>query len=175
MLNEYIDWTTHFLREHHVWAPVLVGLLAFGESLAVISLLVPATGLLIAIGAMMGAANIDYWSVMVCAVIGAGLGDWLSYWFGRHYGQGIKQMRLFRSRPEIIAVGELFFARWGIAGVFIGRFSGPLRASVPLVAGILKMPVLKFQLANWSSAMIWAPALLSGGAETVKLMKHLLS
>ena len=45
----------------------------------------------------------------------------------------------------------------------IGRFSGPLRASVPIVAGIIEMPWLKFQIANWGSAFLWAFVLLSPG------------
>ncbi len=47
-------------------------------------------------------------------------------------------------------------SNWGIPGVFIGRFFGPLRAAVPLIAGILEMDYWKFQLANVLSAMLWA-------------------
>ncbi len=47
--------------------------------------------------------------------------------------------------------------------IFIGRFFGPLRASVPLIAGILEMPIIPFQIANFSSAFIWAWALLTLG------------
>ena len=42
-------------------------------------------------------------------------------------------------------------------------FRAPLRASVPLVAGIVEMPRAKFQLANWSSAFLWAFVLLMFG------------
>ena len=45
-------------------------------------------------------------------------------------------------------------------GIFIGRFSGPLRASVPLVAGIFEMPYWRFQFANFVSAFVWAAMLL---------------
>ena len=47
--------------------------------------------------------------------------------------------------------------------IFIGRFFGPLRASVPLVAGIFRMPYWPFQLANFSSAFLWAFVLLTMG------------
>jgi len=45
----------------------------------------------------------------------------------------------------------------------IGRFFGPLRASVPLAAGIFSMPYWQFQIANFSSAFLWAGVLLSIG------------
>ena len=42
-------------------------------------------------------------------------------------------------------------------------FFGPLRASVPLVAGIFEMPYWRFQIANFTSALVWAAALLLFG------------
>ena len=50
--------------------------------------------------------------------------------------------------------------RWGVAAIFIGRFFGPLRASVPLAAGIFEMPYWHFQVANFVSAFIWSASLL---------------
>ena len=57
--------------------------------------------------------------------------------------------------PELIPKGEAFIKKWGALGIFIGRFSGPLRASVPLVAGIFEMPFWRFQFANFISAFVW--------------------
>ena len=56
------------------------------------------------------------------------------------------------------------FEKYGTAGVFIGRFFGPLRAVVPLAAGAAQMNPLPFQLANWSSALLWATVTLAPGA-----------
>ncbi len=53
--------------------------------------------------------------------------------------------------------------KWGVPGIFIGRFFGPLRASVPLIAGIVEMPYWKFQFANFTSAFVWAFVLLFFG------------
>ena len=44
-----------------------------------------------------------------------------------------------------------------------GRFFGPLRAAVPLVAGIFGMPFWPFQIANFGSALLWAAVLLKLG------------
>ena len=61
--------------------------------------------------------------------------------------------------------------RWGVLAIFIGRFFGPLRASVPLVAGIFRMPSLQFQIANFTSAFVWAAALLTLGDWTSKFVQ----
>ena len=51
--------------------------------------------------------------------------------------------------PEILPRGEAFVKDWGVPSIFIGRFFGPLRASVPLAAGIFEMPYWRFQIANF--------------------------
>ena len=60
--------------------------------------------------------------------------------------------------------GERFFDRLGPWAVFVGRFFGPARAVVPLIAGIFAMPAILFQSANVASALVWAFALLAPGA-----------
>jgi hypothetical protein len=54
-----------FVRQNQVWAAPIVLLLAFGESLAFISLLLPAWGALVAIGALVGASGISFWPVLI--------------------------------------------------------------------------------------------------------------
>jgi hypothetical protein len=51
------------------------------------------------------------------------------------------------AHPEVLQRGVALSKTWGLVFVFVGRFFGPLRAAVPIVAGILRMPRLKFQLA----------------------------
>jgi membrane protein DedA with SNARE-associated domain len=58
---------------------------------------------------------------------------------------------------------RLFFRRYGFAAVFFGRFFGPIRATVPVTAGMMGMSAGRFQVANILSALIWAPAILGPG------------
>ena len=153
-----------FLRDHQGWAAPIVLMLAFGESLAFVSLLLPATAILFAIGPALGASGIPFWPVWAAAVIGAFLGDWISYWFGQHYKEGVAHMWPLSRQPELLPRGRRFFERWGFWGVFFGRFLGPLRAAVPLVAGVCNMPQRWFQLANIASALVWATGILVPGA-----------
>jgi membrane protein YqaA with SNARE-associated domain len=109
-----------------------------------------------------------FWTIVAAAAIGAALGDWLSYWIGYHYHAQIQQMWPLKNHPKLLDKGRVFFRRWGGWGIVIARFSGPLRASVPIVAGIAEMPWLRFQVANWSSAYLWAFVLLSPGSWGMK-------
>jgi membrane protein DedA with SNARE-associated domain len=60
-----------------------------------------------------------------------------------------------------------------VLAIFIGRFFGPLRASVPLVAGIFAMPFWPFQAANFASAFVWAAMLLTIGDGISKVFKFI--
>ena len=173
-MEEYARALTDFVREHQTWAAPIVLVLAFGESLAFISLLIPAWGALIAIGALIGVTGISFWPVWIAGGIGAALGDWVSYWIGFKYYEHVAQMWPLSRYPEILPRGEAFVKSWGVPSIFIGRFFGPLRASVPLAAGIFEMPYWTFQFANFVSALVWAAALLMFGDVIARITEWLL-
>lgn len=161
--NSYFQHVVDFVRTNAGWAPAIMFGLAFAESLAFISLLVPAWGAMIAIGTLIGSSGVNFWPVWIGAALGAACGDWLSYWIGVKLEHSVAHIWPLSRHPDLIPRGERFMKRWGIAGIFIGRFFGPLRAAVPLIAGIFEMPYWRFQIANFTSAFVWAAVLLTIG------------
>lgn len=170
-LDQFVNDVTGFVQQHAAWAPLIAGILTFCESLALISFLVPATVLLVGIGGLIGASGIPFWPVWAAAAGGAIAGDWLSYAVGRYFKDDLHQRWPFSRYPTFMAKAEDFTRRWGAGGVFLGRFSGPLRAFVPLAAGAFKLPHLQFQAANISSALIWSFLLLAPG-EALSWINH---
>jgi membrane protein DedA with SNARE-associated domain len=162
-LEHYFTQLVDFVRTHQAWAAPVVFCLAFAESLAFLSLLVPAWGALVAIGALLGPSGIELIPIWLAGALGAALGDWVSYWFGGTFGSAVAGMWPLSRHPDLIARGERFVRRWGGAAIVIGRFFGPLRAAVPLVAGIFAMPWWPFQIANFGSALLWSAVLLTLG------------
>src|SRR5216684_938981 len=81
-----------FARAHEAWAAPIVGALAFGESLAFISLVIPAWAILVALGTLIGKSGLDFWPIWVGGAVGAALGDWLSYWVGVKLGPAVAHM-----------------------------------------------------------------------------------
>jgi membrane protein DedA with SNARE-associated domain len=151
------------IAAHAHWAAVVMFVTAFGESFAFLSLLFPGTTLLIAAGTLMSDGTLPYAPVLIGAVAGATLGDTVSYWIGRRFGGGIARLWPFSRNPEMLPAGIRFFERHGGKSVFIGRFFGPMRAVVPLAAGVLEMPRGWFWVTNIASALVWAPMLLFVG------------
>jgi undecaprenyl-diphosphatase len=140
-----------------------VCLLTFSESLAGVGLIVPGTLSLFGVGALIAAGALGFWSTYAWAVSGAVLGDGLSYWLGRHYHQRVRSLWPFSRHPDWLDTGQAFFHRHGGKSVFLGRFIGPIRPVIPLVAGMLDMPPSRFYLVNLLSALGWALVYLLPG------------
>ena len=171
-MDQWVSEVIAFITVNRAWAGPIVFLLAFAESVAVVSLLVPFTAMIVASGALIASGTLDPWIVIPWGVGGASRGDAGSYWVGRYFGRRIPRIWPFRNDPELIAQGHRFFVRWGVLSVVIGRFFGPLRAIVPIVAGMMEMPQLRFQLANVGSAIVWLPALMVPGAIAGTLFRN---
>jgi membrane protein DedA with SNARE-associated domain len=159
-LEAYAKPIADFVAANQAWAAPIVFALCFAESLAFVSLLIPAWGALVLIGALISSTGLNFWPIWIAGAVGAALGDWLSYWIGLKLENRVYHIWPLSKHPDLIPKGENFVKKWGALAIVIGRFSGPLRASVPIVAGIFAMPFWRFQLANWSSAFLWAWMLL---------------
>src|SRR5205085_10390953 len=94
---------------------------------------------------------------LAVAIAGAVAGDALSYELGRHQQDRVRSWTVFRRHAARMAKAEGFIARHGAASVLLARFTGAVRAFVPLLAGFARMPASKFYVTNVASAMLWAP------------------
>ncbi len=162
--------TIIFIKANPEWSVFVIGLTAFGESFVFLSLLFPGTALLIAAGTLVSEGALNAIPVISAGIIGAILGDMVSFWLGRKFGPALTRIWPFREHPERLGRGVTFFQQFGGSSVFIGRFFGPFRAAVPLAAGMMRMQPLPFYTANILSALIWAPALVLFGDRLARLL-----
>ena len=153
-----------FFTEHAALALVAVFGAAFAESVAVIGTIVPGSTIVFVGGMLVGLKALDPWLATLAAVAGATAGDGISYFVGRRYHEALRSMWPLRDHPQLLARGEAYFAAHGGKSVFLGRFFGPTRAVVPIIAGMTNMPRLQFYLMNVLSAIAWAVAHLLPGA-----------
>ncbi|HWJ68771.1 MAG TPA: DedA family protein [Sphingobium sp.] len=162
-MRDLSEFLLDLIVRHGAWSGPIVGALAFLESLVIIGLFVPAIASMIAIGGLIGAGIVDPAPVLIFAITGAILGDWVSYLLGQSMGSAVYRHRWLRAHRLAFARARLFFRRYGFVSILLGRFLGPIRSTIPVVAGVLKMPRGVFQGANILSAVIWVPALLAPG------------
>ena len=114
-------------------------------------------------GALIAAGAIGFWPVVIAAVLGAIVGDGLSFWLGHYYKDGIRRIWPFDRYPETLNFGVRFFEKYGSLSIVFGRFVGPVRPVIPVVAGMMGMTPTRFTVANVISALLWAPAYILPG------------
>ncbi len=145
-----------WLNNHPNWAGFITFLISFSESLAIIGSIVPGSVTMTAVGILIGSGVIPAYSTFFWAILGAIAGDSASYYLGYHFYNRISDCWPFRKHPQIIKSGKLFFSTHGGKSVFIGRFLGPLRSIIPVVAGMMRMSNHQFLIANSTSAILWS-------------------
>ena len=135
-------------------AYLVVFLLALSEAVPVIGVIVPGSAVIVGIAALVPSGVVSLWPLLTTALLGAILGDGLSFWLGHRYHRDILQRWPLSHYPDLMARSEAFFQRHGGKSVFLARFTPGVRAFVPLVAGMLQMPLHRFYAANILSALI---------------------
>lgn len=159
-IEALVLWMVDFVRANQQWAVPLVFLMAFAECVAILSWLVPATVFFTAFGGVAAASGLNLFWLSLAASLGAGLGFWISYWAGLKLGPRIGDVWPFRTHPDWLPRSHDFFEHWGAPSIAFGHFLGPIRAVIAIVAGIVKMPAIPFQIANWTAAFAWGFGLI---------------
>lgn len=163
-VQDFVDAIVAFVRANEGWAGPVAFLVAFLESFCFLSILWPGTAILIGISALLAKSGVEM-SIMgpaiIWAAVGGSLGYAVSYWIGLYYKDGIREIWPFNRNPAMVERGQEFFQKWGAIGVFFGHFFGPVRAVIPVIAGMYAVPQWQFQLANVTSAFIWAAGIIA--------------
>jgi len=159
---EFFVSLIEYAQRHYSFLLLLVFLLTFSKSCALISLLVPGTSGLLLLGPLASGSLNHFLFMWLSASLGAIGGFWISWWLGRHYQHSLLRLRWLRG--DRLARSLTFLHRHGEWAVFFGRFLSPLRATLPLASGVSGTPFWRFQLANVSSGLLWPLLLLAPGA-----------
>lgn len=154
----WIDHAAGLVAQYPHLAQLGTFLAAIIEALAVVGSIVPGTFIVMGIAGAAAAAGQPMLPFLGLAVLGAVIGDYLSYWLGFRFRDSVRLWRPLAAHPEIMTAAEGFFRRHGPASVALCRFFPVVRSTVPLVAGITGMPRRSFLVANVASAFVWAPA-----------------
>jgi len=123
----------------------------------------PGTLIMFGVGAVVATGSLRLLPVLLLAMTGAVAGDGVSYWLGHHYRESLRGIWPFSRHPGILNKGEAFFHRHGGKSVLFGRFVGPVRPVIPVVAGMLGMRPTHFAVVNVLSAIGWASVYILPG------------
>lgn len=159
ILSTLLQWSTN----NPQWLGTIIFFTALLECLALVGILLPGVVLLFGLAVIAGNNTLDLSSALLLAWIGGLCGDLLSYGLGRRLQHKVPQLPFLRRNPHWLINAELHFTRYGALSLLVGRFIGPLRPVLPLVAGMLSMPITRFTLVSLFAAAGWAVAYIMPG------------
>ena len=163
MFADTLNSITQLIQQYPTWAGVIVFLVAMIESLAIIGFIVPGVAIMFAIGALISNGTLDLISTVIWAAAGASIGDGLSFYLGWYYKEKVYQIAWLNKHQDLLDKGHQFFEKYGVFSILIGRFVGPIRAIIPLIAGIFGMPIKQYIPVNIIASALWSPAYLFPG------------
>ena len=149
--NEVILW----LKDNPEWIALGVFGAAFIESFALIGVIIPGVVLLAVISGM-ASSTLSIFELVLIAYVASFLADILSFLLGTRISKSIDKLWPFNKYPNLLFQGRNFVRRFGILGVFIGKFIGPIRPLLPLTAGSLGMNFKYFSIVEIFSSFLWA-------------------
>lgn len=106
--------------------------------------------------------------VIAACILGSVVGSTAGYWVGCTGGRGL--LRTLHVSDKHLGPAEAYFARYGGATVFFGRFLAVLRAWASFLAGVNHMHTGRFLIYNSAGAIIWS---ITFGMLGFLLGKHL--
>lgn len=165
-MGAWLDSITAWLTVNPSWLGAAIFLVSCLECLAIAGIIVPGTVALFAIAALAGSGILPLSEALLLGFLGGLLGDVVSYFVGRRFHQNIRRLPGLRHHPEWIAGAETYFQRYGIASLLVGRFIGPLRPMLPMVAGMFDMPFIRFAGVSLIAAAGWSVAYILPGWAT---------
>lgn len=171
LFADFIQPMTSWLYLHPHWALLFTFLISFSESLAVVGSIIPGSVTMTAIGILAGTGVMRVDLTLTAASLGAIAGDSASYALGFIYRDKLTTLWPFSRYPHWLLYGKNYFEKHGGKSVLIGRFFGPLRSLIPVIAGMMHMSQWRFLVANVLSGIGWSlthilPGVLIGTASS---------
>jgi membrane protein DedA with SNARE-associated domain len=155
-MDGWVETFIAFIERNQTWLPLIMVVFAAAETTAFLSILIPSTAVLVAVGALAATGAVPFWPLWVGATVGALIGSTFSYWLGWRYGGTVLSMRPLKDHPEMVEKAQGAFAKYGPATIVIGHFTTVFRPVVFLMAGMSGMTLPRFLFWNVLGCVAWA-------------------
>ena len=152
-MSGWIHTAADWLVANNLQVPlfILLILLAFTEAAVFVGFVLPGETSLLIGGVLAHSKVWPLWLFIICAIVGAIAGDSVGYEVGKHFGPRIKTTKFGKFVGEKRwKLAEHIFAKYHGGAIFFGRAQALLRALVPALAGINKVPYRTFL--KWNAA-----------------------
>jgi membrane protein DedA with SNARE-associated domain len=150
-----------YIASMGIFVYVVVFIIA-GLEASPIGAVFPGVIIMLYFGSMVSQHFIRFLPCLIAAILGAVIGDVVSYYIGRYGRRFFKEDHKYLSTKNL-ALGRSFFDKYGGKSIIFARFIGPIRPAVPIIAGTTHMDIMEFTLWNIIGATIWSATYLMLG------------
>ncbi len=159
MINAVFDW----LLELPPWLVLTMAFLFPAlEASVFVGVVIPGEIAVLVAGVTAGGGRLQLWEVIVAAIAGAIIGDFIGFEVGRRWGAVLVAKLPERLvKPHHIERGRHELRKRGALAVLVGRWTAALRALMPGLAGMSDVRLRTFAIANAIGGTIWV-AVVSG-------------
>jgi membrane-associated protein len=149
-----------FVAQHGAWVYALLFAIVFCETGLVVTPFLPGDSLLFVAGAIAAVGGMNIVAVTATLVAAALCGDNVNYWVGRWAGKSLFSKFI---NPVHLQRTQAFYDRHGGKTIIIARFMPIVRTYAPFVAGIGKMPYLRYLAFCVAGALLWVVSICTVG------------
>ena len=145
---------------------LILFIIIFAETGFVVTPFLPGDSLLFAAGALLAPPNttgLDIYILALLLIVAAFTGNTVNYLIGGYLGP-----KVFKEKNKILKLDyylqtKAFFDKHGGKAVIISRFMPIIRTIAPFVAGVGRMPFLRYSLYNIIGGASWILVFLFSG------------
>lgn len=165
-------WISYFIKHCASHPLILTFIITFLESLAIIGLTLPGLVLMTPIGTLIGHGKLSFYSAWIVSIIGCSLGDYLSYYIGWKFNKIIHKIQIFKKNINLFNRIKNTLNNYSMVTILFGKFFGPTRPLIPMMGGMLKIPIKKFFLPSLLGCIIWPVLYFTPGILTGFIINH---
>ncbi|CAB4786241.1 MAG: DedA family protein [Actinomycetes bacterium] len=167
-MSHWIETAASWLVAHNLQIPLFALLIffAFAEAAVFVGFVLPGETSLLIGGVLAHEKVWPLWLFLICAIVGAIAGDSVGYEVGKHFGPKIEVSRLGRLvGAKRWALAQHIFDKYHGGAIFFGRAQALLRALVPALAGMNKVPYRTFLKWNAAGGIVFSTVVVVLGYE----------
>ncbi|MES2279255.1 MAG: DedA family protein [Bacteroidota bacterium] len=172
IIKHLIDFILHIdkhlaeiISQYHTLTYLILFVIIFAETGFVVTPFLPGDSLLFAAGALIAAGDtgLNIYLLALILIIAAFVGNTVNYMLGNYLGP-----KVFKQDNKILKLDyylqtKAFFDKHGGKAVIFSRFVPIIRTIAPFVAGVGRMPFLRYSIYNIIGGVSWIIIFLFAG------------
>ncbi|NCD70899.1 DedA family protein [Mucilaginibacter agri] len=172
LIKSIIDFVLHIdkhlspvISQYQGWTYLILFVIIFAETGFVVTPFLPGDSLLFAAGALIAAGDtgLNIYVLAIILIVAAFTGNTLNYFLGNYLGEKVFKPENKVLKLEYYTKTQDFFTKHGPIAVILSRFIPIIRTIAPFVAGVGRMPFLRYSLYNIIGGAAWIILFLFAG------------